>query len=98
MVERSQKYYAAKRKAGEWIASYNSARYDDDGFKVTCLERALEAQREAAAIEAAFKEALEPCRACGRKVTSPCHDYEGYYTEGPWDSACEDLVRKKPVA
>jgi len=30
-----------------------------------------------------------PCKKCGRCVKSPCHDDEGFYTEGPWDFACD---------
>lgn len=31
----------------------------------------------------------EPCRKCGRRVPSPCHDDEGYHEGGPWDFACK---------
>lgn len=32
----------------------------------------------------------KPCKKCGRTVKSPCDDYEGYRTAGPWDTFCAD--------
>ena len=38
------------------------------------------------------------CRACGRWVKHPCHDAEGYYTEGPWDYSCEGVFEPNRYA
>ena len=92
-TERSKDYYAARRKAAEWVDSWHKARHTDESFKLVCLERAIEAQRYAARIEAEFIDSLPPCKMCGRKVTSPCNDAEGYYEAGPWDGACDSYAK-----
>lgn len=38
---------------------------------------------------------LRPCNACGRRVTTPCDNAENYYESGPWDFACEDLIKER---
>lgn len=35
---------------------------------------------------------IEPCRACGRAVESPCHDRDGYQEAGPWDGSCRGVL------
>jgi hypothetical protein len=35
---------------------------------------------------------IEPCRACNRKVKSPCHDRASFHENGPWDFSCRDIL------
>lgn len=92
---RSPEYREAVRKVGEAIAGYSHCRHFDENTKLVYLERAVESQREAARLEAEFIASLEPCRACGRRVTSPCHNSEGFYEGGPWDEACQDQIKSR---
>ena len=87
---RSEEYYAAARQASGWLNAYNKAKFYDEDFKTSCLEKALVFQKEAARLESLYVHALPPCRKCGRKVVSPCHDSEGYHEGGPWDDSCQD--------
>lgn len=86
---RSVEYHAKRNEAERWLVNYRDARHFDDGYRRLCLEKALDAQREAERLELAFIASLPPCRMCGRRVTSPCNDAEGYYEGGPWDATCE---------
>jgi hypothetical protein len=90
---RSEEQRKASQEATNWVSSYQHAKAYDEDFKVSCLEKALAAQKEAARLESLFIHSLTPCRACGRKVTSPCHDTEGYYEGGPWDDECQYLIK-----
>jgi hypothetical protein len=76
-----------RRERDGYLATAESSR-SDEGARLIWLERALVAQREVARLDAMRIAALAPCRMCGRKVTSPCHDAEGYYEGGPWDGGC----------
>jgi len=37
------------------------------------------------------------CRACKRRLTSPCNDREGFQVAGPWDSHCRDVLYPEEV-
>lgn len=92
--DRSDEYRQARREADEAIRGYQYTKHFDDDAKLMYLERAVEAQRRATELERAFIESLEPCKACGRKVVTPCNDAEGYYEGGPWDDSCQYVFVK----
>lgn len=75
------------------LSTANAMRYGDEGARLVWLERAVEAQRNVVKLYAQLVDSYEPCRACGRKVKTPCHDAEGYYEGGPWDGSCEEVIR-----
>ncbi len=80
----------ARDEVSSALATANSMR-DDESARLVYLQRALHAQERVVTLRNAIVDAYEPCRKCGRKVKSPCHDAEGYHTEGPWDFSCEGI-------
>lgn len=36
----------------------------------------------------------EACRACQRRVASPCHDVGSFHENGPWDGMCRDVFTR----
>ncbi len=38
------------------------------------------------------RDGIEPCRACRRKVKSPCHDRPNMMEHGAWDSNCRSVL------
>lgn len=83
---------AARRRVGEYLSTANSAR-SDERLRLVYLKRAVEEQTEVARLYAEIEDARPPCLMCGRKVSAPCNDAEGYYEGGPWDYACESYAR-----
>lgn len=75
------------------LVTASHMRYDDYGAALFYLERAVKSQKVLVRLAAQRKALYEPCRACGRRVSSPCHDAEGYYESGPWDGSCVELLR-----
>lgn len=66
---------------------------DDESARLIYLRRVVEFQELVVKARNAIVDAYPPCKACGRKVKTPCNDAEGYYGSGPWDGSCEEVIR-----
>lgn len=82
----TQELHTARRRRDEAVATFGAS--TEESVKLIYLQRALEVQQEVVRLDTAIREAYEPCRACGRKVASPCHSLAGYCEDGPWDGSC----------
>lgn len=69
---------------------------DDENARLVYLQRALRAQEAVVEVRNKIVDSYAPCKACQRKVRSPCHDMLGYRGEGPWDYVCREIFEPAP--
>lgn len=68
--------------------------WDAEELRLHYLRTATEAQEKIVELHNTWKEALEPCKLCGRKVPSACDTVGGMMECGPWDFACEGFKNR----
>lgn len=82
-----------RNSVSSYLQTANSMRFGDEGARLVWLEKAVEAQKVVVEIHQRIVDLYVPCKACGRKVKSPCHDIGGMMENGPWDGSCEHIIR-----